>query len=218
MKSIKLHFALLCAVVTVLAAPNATAAQSDEGWYVGGSIGQGRASNGSGDVVTSLAVVGITGTGTTSTNKTAGKIFLGYQFNENIALEGGYFNLGTYSANGTTTAPAASTFSVSSKLQGANIDAVGILPFGQGVSGIGRVGVAYISSSTDVAFSNPAVGSRYGSPSNNKSVAEVGLGLQYQFTPTISGRLEWQRLLDVVNLNSVTTNIDFYSIGITMRF
>ena len=130
MKSIEAVAAVLWMAVSVLVVPVASAAQSQEAWYAGGSIGQGRASNSDGNVVTSLAVVGITGTGTSSSNETAGKIFVGYRFHENVALEGGYFNLGTYSAHGTTTAPAASTFGISTKVQGGNFDLVGMLPFG----------------------------------------------------------------------------------------
>ena len=124
--------AMLWIAVSAFAVPLASAAQSVEGWYAGGSLGQCRGTTSDGDVVTGLAARGITGT--SSDNQTGGKIFVGYQLNENFALEGGYFNLVTYSANGTVTAvrgvPAASTFGISTKVQGGNFDLVGMLPFG----------------------------------------------------------------------------------------
>ncbi len=47
---------------------------------------------------------------------------------------------------------------------------------GRVLPGLARVGVAYISSNSDVVFSNPAVGTRYGSPSNNKTCGAGGAG------------------------------------------
>src|SRR5438046_898746 len=71
-------------------------------WYVG--IGAGRASADTpatapivaGTPVTAVAVSG-------DSDATAGKAFVGYRFNKYMALEGGYFRLGDFTFDATTT-------------------------------------------------------------------------------------------------------------------
>jgi OOP family OmpA-OmpF porin len=187
------------------------------GWYVGGNAGQSRTSTGDSDIATGLAAFGITGTGSSDSSATAGKVFFGYQFHENFAVEGGYVYLGSYNVNGVITAPVAATFTGSTKLQGGNIDLVGILPFGGQVSGIGRVGAAYLRGESSATVTAGGLAG-YGSASNNKTVGTAGLGLQYDFTKTVAGRLEWQRYFNVNNGTSNSGSIDLYTLGIAVRF
>src|SRR5205085_12419688 len=61
-----------------------------------------------------------------------------YKFNRNFAVEGGYFNLGKFGFTAHTSP--AGTLEGSAKFQGANVDAVGILPLGGNFSAFARAG------------------------------------------------------------------------------
>ncbi len=202
------------AVAAALAAGSASAQ-----WYGGGSLGQSRINYGSGQLAADLQASGITGTGAVSNSDIGLKVFGGYTFNPNFALEGGYFNMGRFaSTNGTFTKPApGGTFSGKIEGQGVNLDAVGTLPLAQGFALLGRVGGAYFQTkASSTATAGGFTG--YGNATSNKFVPEVGLGLQYDFTKTIAGRAEVQRYMKVGNSNTGSGDVDFYSAGIVVKF
>src|ERR1039458_4695860 len=89
------------AALAVIASPFAVA--DDSGWYGGGNIGQSRATNDDARDTSSLVGQGATATSITDDNRHSGyKLFGGYKFNRNFALEGGYFDLGRFSYTATT--------------------------------------------------------------------------------------------------------------------
>jgi OOP family OmpA-OmpF porin len=75
----------------------------------------------------------------TDQKDTAYKLFGGYQFNRNVALEGGYFNLGHNSFNALTSP--AGTLAGESKVQSLNLDLVGTLPISERFSALARIGI-----------------------------------------------------------------------------
>lgn len=115
------------------------------------------------------------------------RVFLGYQFNRYFGLELGFFNLGKYHFQ-TTTSPAG-VLNGEMKVQGASMDAVAALPLGDRFSLLGRVGAQYaktrnsFNGSGAVAISNPA-------PSDRQLNYKVGAGMQYAFNPNLLMRLE----------------------------
>jgi len=189
-------------------------------WYAGGSGGQSRMDYNSSQLVADLAAAGITGSGSVGDTDIGGKLFVGYQFNRYFALEGGYFNMGRFATiNGTFTAPApGGTFASDLKGQGGNIDAVGLLPLGEnGFSLLGRAGAAYFETKASLS-STGAVLVGYSNTTSSKTVPELGIGVQYDFTKTIAGRVEAQRYFKVGNGNTGSGDVDFYSAGIVVRF
>jgi len=78
-----------CAVMS-----SSFAATDDSFWYMGGNVGQSRAKIDDARILASLAGVGLTSSMKDDNRRTAFKLFGGYQFNRNFALEAGYFNLG----------------------------------------------------------------------------------------------------------------------------
>ena len=188
-------------------------------WYAGGNLGQSRINYNSSQLSADLAAAGITGTGSVTNTDVGGKLFVGYQFNENFALEGGYFNMGRFaSINGTFTAPApGGTFSATIKGQGVNLDAVGLLPFNNGFSILGRLGAAYFETKAD-ATATTAGFAGYSNATSGKLVPALGIGLQYDFTKSVAGRLEVQRYIKVGNNNTGSGDVDFYSAGIAVKF
>lgn len=188
-------------------------------WYGGGSLGQSRVNYSSGQLAADLRAAGITGSGAVSNTDIGGKFFAGFQFNQNFALEGGYFNMGRpASINGTYTAPGpGGTFSTKVEGQGVNLDAVGTLPLSNGFSLLGRLGVAYFE--TKASSTATAGGfNGYGNATSNKFVPVFGIGAQYDFSKTVAGRLEVQRFSKVGNNNTGSSDVDFYSAGIVVKF
>jgi OOP family OmpA-OmpF porin len=188
------------AVAGALAAGSAPAQ-----WYGGGNFGQSRINYDSGNVTADLAAAGVTGNAAVSKTDIGLKLFGGYQFNESFALEGGYFNMGRVATfNGTISSPGASrTFTAKGEGQGVNIDAVGTVPLSNGFSLLGRAGAAI---------------SGYGNVTRSKVLPLIGIGAQYDFTKTVSGRLEVQRYMKVGNNNTGSGDVDFYSAGVVFKF
>lgn len=115
------------------------------------------------------------------------RVFLGYQFNRWFGLETGFFNLGKYHFQ-TSTSPSGA-LNGEMKVQGASLDAVAALPLGDRFSLLGRVGAQYAKTRNSfngrgaVAISNP-------SPSDRQLNYKVGAGMQYAFNPNLLMRLE----------------------------
>jgi len=199
--------------LALLASPYAMA--DDTGWYGGISIGQSKAKIDDARIAGNLLGSGLSTSSITNDDSDTGyKIFAGYKFNKNFALEGGYFDLGKFGFAATTAGPG--TLNGSIKLQGINLDAVGILPVGQGFSLFGRAGVNYaqardsFSGTGSVNVSNP-------SPSKNDTNYNFGLGLQYDLNKSVGMRLgaERYRVNDAVGNRG---DIDLFSAGLVYRF
>jgi OmpA-OmpF porin, OOP family len=199
--------------LAVLAAFASTAAVAqDSGWYGGLSIGTTKAEiederiqNGLRPrVVTSIEDDG---------NDRGFKVFGGRKFNRNFALEAGYFDLGEfgYTANMVGGAEIATL-----KLKGFNIDAVGIYPFTEKFSALGRLGLTYTQAKTTFGSSGAIQPLRTNAEKDEANI-KVGLGLQYAFTPALALRGEWERY----RANDAVGNegdVDMFSVGLVYTF
>ena len=175
----------LASCATACAALVAAPAFAQDGLYIGGSIGQSKYK---GDDIGGLS---------TDRKDTGGKLFGGYEFTPNIALELGYADLGK-----------ATSAAGSVKGKGAYLDAVGKVPFTPQLSGIARVGV--FQGKAD--FEGP-LGIR---DSDEKTAPKVGLGLQYDVTKNVAVRGEWERYR--FEAFDRKANADLYSLGMNYRF
>jgi OOP family OmpA-OmpF porin len=210
--------------LAVLAAIASQCAVADEaaGWYAGGNIGQStRAEIDDPRIRAELLAKGFTMTSIIDDNRGNGyKLFGGYQVNKNFAVEGGYFNLGQFGFTSTvvTTAPPAlpGTMAGHIKLQGVNLDAVGILPITEKFSVLGRVGLNY-AQARDTFVGTGSVTVTNPNPSKNQVNYKFGAGLQYDFTKSLGIRAEAERY----RVNDAVGNkgdIDMYSLGMIYRF
>ena len=144
------------------------------------------------------------------------KIFGGYKFNRNFALEGGYFDLGKFGYAATTTIPAPGTLRGDMRLNGLNLDAVGTIPITERFAAFGRVGLNYAQARDSFAATGP-----YSvvnpNPTKRELNYKVGLGLQYDFTPSLAMRLEAERyrINDAVGSKG---DVDLVSVGLIYRF
>ena len=205
--------ALGVVALAAIASPFAIAA--DPGWYTGASVGQSRAKIDDARITSTLLGSGFTTVSIADDDRDVGyKLFGGYQFNRNFAIEGGYFNLGKFGFVATTVP--AGTLNGEAKFQGLNLDAVGILPITDRFSAFGRAGLAYartrdsFSGTGAVIVANP-------NPRANDTNYKLGLGLEYALTQALGLRAEAERY----RVNDAVGNkgdVDLFSVGLVFRF
>jgi OmpA-OmpF porin, OOP family len=116
-----------------------------------------------------------------------GKVFIGRQLNRYVGLELGYFNLGKFGWQ-TTTTPAGS-LTGELRVQGANLDVVGTLPLTPNLSALARLGGTYARTRSEYS-STGVVNVLNTSPSQRKAQLKLGLGMQYAFNDYFQMRAE----------------------------
>ena len=190
-------------------------AQEVGGFYGGLSVGQARVKIDEPRITASLLSQGLSTTAMVSDEKDAAyKLLLGYQFSQNFALEGGYFNLGQFSFQ-STTAPAGS-LNGQIKLQGLNLDLVGRLPLSERWSALARVG-AQSTQARDRFSGTGAVHVLNPSPGERATNVKVGLGLQYAVSQSLLLRVEGEhyRVNDAVGNRG---GVNVFSFGLVVPF
>lgn len=197
-----------CAVMT---GPLAQA--DDAGWYAGANMGQSSAKIADARITANL--LGFPPTSIADNNRDTGyKLFGGYKLNKYFSLEGGYFNLGKYSFLATTVP---GTLSGNIKVDGVNLDGVGMLPITEKLSVFGRLGMDYASTKDNFSNTGALPVPTNPNPSKSELNPKFGLGFQYDLTPTVGMRLEAERyrVNDAVGNRG---NIDLLSLGLVYRF
>lgn len=216
MKSIKASSFTGLAVLAALAAGISplTMAQ-DMGWYGGANIGRSAANIDDARITSGLAAGGLGTSSISDRDRSTGfKLYGGYQLHRNFAFEGGYFDLGKfgYTANTIPTG----TLDGNIRLKGFNLDAVGLLPFNDRFSALGRVGLNYAKAS-DSFTGTGAVNVTNPNPSKSGTNYKLGVGLQYAFTEALGMRAEVERY----RVNDAVGNkghVDLFSVGLVYRF
>jgi OOP family OmpA-OmpF porin len=117
--------------------------------------------------------------------ETTAGVFAGYNFNENFALEGGYRQ---------------AKFD-QFKLQQLSLSVIGTMPLSNNFSVYGRLGYNDIDTKVRVN------GGTFSGDVDSGVVYGVGMG--YAFTPTISGRVEYQR---------PTSDASILTAGVSFKF
>jgi OOP family OmpA-OmpF porin len=203
-------------VATFAVIASAWVVADDTGWYGGINVGQSRAKIDDARITSGLLGSGFTVTSITDDDRDTGyKLFGGYRFNRNFALEGGYFDLGTLFSFRATTAPAG-TLSGEIKVKGVNLDLVGILPITERFSAFGRAGANY-AEARDSFTGTGAVNVVNPSPKERDTNYKFGVGLQYNFTESFGMRAEAERY----RINDAVGNrgdVDLVSVGLVYRF
>jgi len=201
------------AIVAALASPLAIA--DETGGYIGGNFGRTTATIDDPRITSSLAARGFTVTSIADDDRDSGyKVFGGYRINRNFAIEAGYFNLGKFGYVATTLP--AGTLTGTIKLQGVNLDLLGIVPIGEKFSIFGRIGGIY-AEAKDHFTGTGAVNVLVPNPQKRAGSYKFGAGLQYDFTRSLSMRAEAERyrIDDAVGNRG---DIDLFSVGLVYRF
>jgi OmpA-OmpF porin, OOP family len=207
-----LRLIALASMATLLGSP---ALAQDSYSYFGLSVGKSRATLDNQGIANQVIGAGQTASITSSSPKDTGyKVFGGYQLNRNIAFELGFFKLGEFEFNGTTTPNG--TLRGQVRAQGANFDVVGLLPVTENLSVLGRVGVQYarirdnFTGTGTTVVTNP-------SPSHRNTNYKVGVGAQYAFSQSVQMRLEAERYR-VDDALGRDINANMYSVGFVFPF
>jgi OOP family OmpA-OmpF porin len=212
MKKTLLRLAMTSAIVLI---PTAYAA--DSGLYLGLSAGQGTAKDlpSAGEFDAALASLGVT-TSSSSTDDSdfAFKLFGGYKVNKYFALEGSWTDLGeaTYSAN--IVAPVSASANANWEASAFALSALGILPLGSQFELFGKVGLTLWDADLRVS----AAGIEE-SADEDGSGAVYGIGANFNFTPNLAIRAEWERY-DGIGEDDTTGESDFdmWSAGLQYNF
>ncbi|MET0499057.1 MAG: outer membrane beta-barrel protein, partial [Steroidobacteraceae bacterium] len=202
-------------VALVLMIGSAAVAADDAGWYIGGNVGETRATIVESRIRSSLLASGFTMTDYDDDERDLGyKVFGGYQFGRFFALEGGYFDLGKHSFDAQTLP--AGTLRGEIDVRGANLDLVGLIPFTDRFSVFVRAGANY-AQTRDTFDRSGAVNVLERERREKETNYKFGGGLQYAFTDAVAMRIEAERyrIDDAVGNRG---DLDLLSFGVVYRF
>lgn len=189
---------------------------ADPGWYVGANAGFSKASIDAARIGRELTGAGFAiGTVSADDNHSGGRLFAGYQFHRNFAVEGGYVDLGRFTYVATTTAPVG-VLEGKMRRQGASVDLVATLPITNSFSALGRVGLVY-TSVRDTLTGTGGVVVPYPNPGKSDTSAKFGLGIQYDLSKSLGLRGEVERYQISDTAGNVGT-IDLYTAGLVVKF
>lgn len=170
---------------------------SAQNLYVGASFGSTDASDG-------IAVPGLITSGTVDGKDSGFKIFGGYQFSPNLALEVAYVDLGELTYSGTFGGLPVSNGKV--ETSGLNTSLVGTFPVNPNFSFFAKAGVfAWSADARDITGGLPFSGSDDGADFS------FGFGGAFQIDRNLSLRAEWERY-------DANDDISLLSVGLAYRF
>lgn len=159
----------------------------------------------------------ITVTNCTIEDQKAGwRVFLGYQFNKYLAFEAGRADLGKFKKSFTVSGLADVTVSQHPTVLG--VDVVGSVPIGR-FALLARVG--YNRWTLDAVGSTslvlPGVAENFHDTPKGFG-PDFGFGAKWDFNPDLSGRIEYQRFLQIGNADVGKSDVEFFSASLLWRF
>jgi len=149
------------------------------------------------------------------TRDTGFKLYGGYQFTSNFALEVGYYDLGSYN-NDIGVLPSGSLLS-DTAVKGFNLDAVVTLPVSESFDVFARAGLNNARVESDYFGSGSLAGGTYPSGHRRDTHEKFGVGVAYELNDKVSIRVEAERynFLDATKRDG---NINMLSAGLVYRF
>lgn len=184
-------------------------------WYFGAGGGLTLANIAQQEIIADLLAAGYETTEFRDNESDFGyKLYVGYQFNPYLALEGGYFDLGTFDYTATTIPAGSKTGSLS--FSGWNMDAVGTITLTERSSLIARIGLH--EGTTKTQFAGTGAVNVLNSDYRNKDIDyKIGVGYQYKVNDAWSLRLEAERFR-IDDAVGNTGHVDLYSLNVVYRF
>jgi OOP family OmpA-OmpF porin len=175
-------------IATAILMTAATNANADKGWYIGAAVGK--------------AYIDETiGGSQLKADSTTSRLFGGYSFNQNFALEASYLNLGTFRDSIDVEGI---SVPVSAKADGFAFAVVGTLPLSEKLSAQGRLGYYFHDGQSTAA------GITENDPSDENPF--VGLGLSY----ALNDAFEVNLAADYFDLEGAQPLVA--SVGLSYRF
>ncbi|HYC45017.1 MAG TPA: outer membrane beta-barrel protein [Burkholderiales bacterium] len=134
------------------------------------------------------------------------RVFAGWRFHPNFALETGFFHLGEASASGFG-------ITADAKVRGWELVGVASIPVWQQLSLFAKAGYARSRVSVNGFGAGLAVSAR-----ENSNDFTYGVGAEYAVARNLGARLEWQRYDGVGGSTTGKDDIDLLSLGVLYRF
>lgn len=201
----------LLSLTLMLAASGALA--QDSGWYGGLGVGRSWAD------VDNRAITGaVNASGSTVNTINADqedntwKVLGGYSFNDTLAVEASWFDLGEfgYSANLLPAAQARGNV----ELEGFGVDLVGTFPIADRLSFLARLGLN--NTKIDENFTN-TLGGRFANDSDRDWYANYGVGLQFALNDRFDLRTEFTRYA-IDDMRIADDHVNTLTLGLNYKF
>lgn len=198
--NVRLISTILVLGISVTSIPLASAAE--RGGYFGISVGETDA----GLSVSDFNDGGVT-SGSVDDSDTGWKLFGGFRFSENLAIEGGLFNLGEVTfdgvSNGTGILFAAGPVSLDTEVDGLFVAVVGTIRFNK-VGLFGKGGLHMWDADLDLVDSDGSF-----SASDDETDPMYGIGVEFEASDKIAVRGAFEVFTDILD-----QDVDLLSIGV----
>lgn len=141
-----------------------------------------------------------------SSDDTAVRGSVGWQFNRMFGIEAGYSSFGTVFES------SSSTFRASQDANAWTLSVLGTLPLHERIGLYGRIGAA--------RFDNDTSGVVQGVPvsEDNRTKPYYGVGLGFALTDNVALRAEYQRYKDLADIGGIRDDVDAWSGGVVFGF
>jgi OOP family OmpA-OmpF porin len=168
---------------------------------------------------TFLPITGATATTLSKDESSNGvKIFGGYRFKGNLAIEGGYVDLGKFKATRTATAPAAGTFHADIKSGGLYADALALLPLQDNFSVFAKAGPIITVTQTSYSSTGAVIIPGNTDAQHAEVNLKVGVGASWDFSKDFGMRVEYEFIKGAGDKTTGEADIGMFSIGFVKRF
>ncbi len=212
---------LVCTILAsaLLATPTAFAAGAGH-FYIGAGLGGTTVKDApsASEFDSDLASIGITASSSVDDTDTGWKLYGGYMFNQNLAVEASYADLGELSIDSTITAPLAGTLATTWEAQTLAVSAVGIWPLAYNFEIFGKAGFHYWDAEI-TATATGGGGAASGSDDDNGTDVLYGIGAAYNLNDNFALRAEWERYSNIGDDNTTgESDVDMWSAGVQYSF
>jgi OOP family OmpA-OmpF porin len=194
------------------------AVAAEQGGYVGFAIGQSKAKIDQGDIDSAFASLGLGASTSVDDTDIGFKVYGGYRFNRNFAIEGGYTDFGKFTSHSVVTSGGSGTGDGEWKAYSIDLSALGILPLNERFSLFGRAGLSLWNMDFTFTAAGPG-GVGIASESRTGFSPLLGIGATFNFTRQLALRAEFERHFSVGDSDTTgKSDIDLISLGLQVRF
>jgi OOP family OmpA-OmpF porin len=187
-------------------------------FYVVGALGQAQLEEDASQIDRELSALGLTNLSTNFDKSSSGyKLQVGYQFNPNFAIEGGYADLGKYkydfSANGLRG-------QMDVKASGIGISALGMLPLDESITGFLKLGTIHAKVKNNLQITNTITGASVSAAESASSWSTVlGIGGNFKLAQNMDLRVEYEKFYKLGEQDTTGEgDVRLISLGVSYKF
>lgn len=223
-------FAVASLVGAFAAVASVSTAQAGQvGFYIGGAYGQTEKDTVvadfdafAGQIYDNFGFTVVSGTSTMDDSFNGYGFYGGYRFTTHLAVEGGYFNLGSFKyrsrVNGMIGGlPSTGAFNYDGETSGITVAALGVWPMSYRWEIYGRAGALFASNTASVYYADTQGPARTEFSENSVDLL-AGIGTSFNFLEIYDLRLEYQRVFDAGDEAIGEGDADTITLGISVVF